>query len=39
VLDGDRGAARHPRAFPLPPSEVNIGVGTAAQQEAVAQIL
>jgi hypothetical protein len=39
VLDGDRGAARYRRVFPVPPSEVNIGVGTAAQQEAVAQIL
>jgi hypothetical protein len=39
VLDGDRGAARYRRVFPVPPSEVNVGVGTAAQQEAVAQIL
>jgi hypothetical protein len=39
VLDGDRGSARYRRVFPTSPTEVNAGVGTAAQQEAVAQIL
>ncbi|MBL8614780.1 MAG: hypothetical protein JNM72_04125 [Deltaproteobacteria bacterium] len=39
VLDGDRGAARYRRVFPLTPTEVNAGVGSVAQQEAVAQIL
>ncbi|MBL8618723.1 MAG: hypothetical protein JNM72_24130 [Deltaproteobacteria bacterium] len=34
-----RRAARSRCFFPVPASEVNIGVGTAAQQEAVAQIL